>query len=175
MVAPRTACWAGGAQRRHQILDAGNVRAVEHGGELRAIEPLQRLVHEIGGRGIGLDDAAGARIDHHDRLGRHLHQQAVARFGVAEPGIFLLDRLFGSEQLLLHGGNLAEIAADGQELAAIARLHHAVAHGKIRTAGLLVVDLAPAWRQAHGGLLQHLLDLRPAFNGGDLRPGLARP
>ena len=60
-------------------------------------------------------------------------------------------------------------------LAAAAGLHHAVADGNVGAVRLLMVDLPPARRQAHGGLLQHLLDLGAALDGGHIRPGLARP
>ena len=136
---------------------------------------LHRLADEIGRRGVGFHHAAGARIDHEDRLRGDLHQQPVARFRVAEPGIFLLDRLFGRQQPLLDGGEVAHVAADRHELALAARLQQAIAHRNVGLARDLVVDLAPARRQAQLGFLDHLLDLGPALDGGDVRPGLSRP
>jgi hypothetical protein len=166
---------ARGAECTHEVLDALLIGLIEQAGELQPHDPLHRLADEIGRRGVRFHHASGARIHHDDRLGGHLHQQPVARLRVPEPGIFLLDRLFGRQQPLLDGGKIAHVAADRHELALVAGFQQAVAHRNIGLARDLVIDLAPARRKAELGFLDHLLDLGPALDGGDLRPGLSGP
>ena len=71
--------------------------------------------------GVDLDEAVGRGIDDQHRLGRQVEQQAVARLGLAQAEIVALHRLLRLEQPLLHRRGRAQVAAERDDLAVVAR------------------------------------------------------
>ena len=125
-----------------------------------------------------------AAIDDQYGVGRHLKQQPVARFDVADAGVVALHRLLGVDQPPLQAGDGAQVAAERDDPLRRSGRDRRIQdrnvgagnpERRIGRAGRRVVQVPPARVGAGQGLGQHLLDFRPAFLGNHVGPALAGP
>ena len=86
------------------------------------------FAQELPCRGIRFNDLFGRSVDDHDRLGRHLEQQAIPCFHLAQTPIVAFHRLLRLDQPLLDRGNRAEVAPDGDDPVLVADLHRRIEH-----------------------------------------------
>ncbi len=119
---------------------------------------------------IGLDDAVTARVQYHHRLGRHLEQQAVARFDVAHARIIAFQRFLRHHQALLQRRHGAQVAPERHHAAIPADGDGAIKHRNGMAVGGGVIDMAPfRLGVVRGGVGQQMGNLRTAVgdDGGD--------
>ena len=125
---------AGAAHRDQQVLHRRRAAVVEQLGDRPADQPAGRHAEQLGCGRIGFDDLLRRDVDDQHRLGGELEQQAVARLGVAQAGIFALHRLLGVDQPLLQAGDRAQIAADRHHPAVLAQPHRRISHQEVGAA-----------------------------------------
>ena len=124
---------------------------------------------------VGLDDAQRMRVQRQHRVGRHLEQQPVARFGLARPPVATLQLLLRIEKALLDGGDGAQVAAHRQQRAVAAQAQCRERHRHAVVGGQRDVHLAPPCHAGAAQVGQHQLDLAPRVAGHHVGPRPADP
>ena len=145
-----------------------------------ADQPPASLAEQPAGGRVGLGDLVGEGVEHQHRFGRHLEQQPVAHFHMAQPRVVTLDRLLRVHQALLQGGDGAQVAAEGHHPLAGADADGGIQHRhRVRrrggAAGRALVDMPPARGDAGGGVVQKAVHLGAALRRYGVGPALAGP
>ncbi len=166
---------AAGAHGVEQLADCAARVGVDAVEQALAQQLAHAFAQRLRGRGIGFDDFEAAAVEHQHTLAGQVEQNAIARFEVAQSQIVALHGLLRIDQLLLEFGLRAQVASERNHPTFGADMDSAKRERHIGAAGRRDIHLSPHRARIAGCLANQLGDLRAAFDGDRVFPGLAYP
>lgn len=124
---------------------------------------------------VGFNDGQCLAVHDDHRVGRHLKQQLVARFGLARLPVATFNLLLRLDIPLLDRRDGAQIATDGEHWAVLAQPDRGVRHRDAVVGAERVIDLATPGDAGGRDLVEQILDLRPRLAADRVDPGPTDP
>ena len=166
---------SGGAHPRHQRLYRPGAGFGESIGNETSDHLVGIAAEQLVGARVGFDNLLAEAVDNEERVGNHLEQVAVARFGLPQMPVVALHRLLGVDQPLLQRGHLAQVAPDRHDAVFLFKANGGKQQRHVCALLGCLVQMAPTRGRRGGGAIQERLDLGTAFHRDRLDPGLAQP